>query len=94
MAAQRTWAWDFEEMRSAGVVLDDHDGTYAAEYDFEYCQYTFRQLVLTEPQEYPIRRTPEHIRLYPNQSSETIPISREHSCRKPASISEQAICGA
>ncbi len=46
MATQRAWAWDFEEMRSAGAVLDDHDGTYATEYDFDCCQYTFRQLVL------------------------------------------------
>ena len=46
MAAQRAWAWDFEEMRSAGAVLDDHEGTYGTEYDFGYCQCTFRQLVL------------------------------------------------
>ena len=46
MAAQRAWAWDFEEMRSAGALLDDHDGTCATEYDFGYCQYTLRQLVL------------------------------------------------
>ncbi len=46
MAPQRAWAWDLEEMRSAGAALDDHDGTYATEYDFGYCQYTFRQLML------------------------------------------------
>ena len=46
MAARRTWAWDLEEMRSAGAALNDHDGTYTTEYDFGYCQYTFCHLVL------------------------------------------------
>ena len=47
MAARRAWAWDFEEMRSAGAALDDHDGIYATGYNFGYCQYTFRHLVLS-----------------------------------------------
>ena len=46
MAAQRAWAWDFEEMRSAGAALDDHDGTYGTEYDLGYCEDSFCQLVL------------------------------------------------
>ena len=35
MAARRAWAWDLEEMRSAGAALDDHDGTYATEYGLD-----------------------------------------------------------
>ena len=46
MAQRRAWAWDLEEMRSAGAALDDHDDTYATEYYFRYCHRTFTQLVL------------------------------------------------
>ena len=47
MAARRAWAWDLEEMRSAGAALDAHDGTYATEYGLGYCQYTFGHLALS-----------------------------------------------
>ena len=32
MAEGRAWAWDLEEMRSAGAALEDNDDTYATEY--------------------------------------------------------------
>jgi hypothetical protein len=32
MAAQKEWAWDLEEMRSAGAMLDEIHPAYTAEY--------------------------------------------------------------
>lgn len=35
MAAQRTWTWDYEEMKIAGAALDDGGGTFATQYDLD-----------------------------------------------------------